>query len=558
MTPKTSRVLLLLILFFGLLIRVWGLDRIPIELFGDELDAGYQAYSLLKTGKDYLGNPFPLYLKSFSEYRAPLFIYSEVPTIAIWGLNESGVRMAPALWGVLSLWLLYLLLTKIYNRNIALLSTFLLAVTPWHLQYSRAAFEVTMLLAVVLAGVIFWLKSRKDSRFLPAALALLGATPLVYSSATGFIPFLIPLLWYFFRPAVSRRSLAVSAAMVIVFGLVYLQNFLGPQAGARLTAVGLLSDSKIADEITFKRGYDAGIPFAGFFHNRYVIFARETVKNYFTAFSPQFLALDGDPNPAHSAIGGGFGELWHVAYLLAIIGVGTWVVRRQRGDLFLVGWLAIAPISSAVTIGGGLHATRLFLMLPPLVAASATGVVTLIKFVRSGFTRSLTVGIVGSALVLEMVFFAHHYLIHYRIESWRAWQYGYKAAMQSLPDKAPLTFISYRGEPTLIRYLFYQKVEPTWFQRNFVIDQFTPQIIPGFNGFNVGPKLWFGNLQEGVAVEKFLTPGSVYLAVQGQDIPGDWDWSKTPPVGMTALRTVNDPEFGKPLLEVVTREAVTK
>ncbi len=73
---KTSASYLLgLILVLALFLRIWQLDRVPPSLFGDELDVGYQAYSILKTGRDYMGNFLPIDIQSFAEYRTPLFIY---------------------------------------------------------------------------------------------------------------------------------------------------------------------------------------------------------------------------------------------------------------------------------------------------------------------------------------------------------------------------------------------------------------------------------------------------------------------------------------------------
>ena len=70
-------------------LRSYRLDY--VELFGDELDAGYQAYSIMTTGRDYYGNFMPTYMHSFSEWRAPGLMYSMVLFIKIFGLNEWGV-----------------------------------------------------------------------------------------------------------------------------------------------------------------------------------------------------------------------------------------------------------------------------------------------------------------------------------------------------------------------------------------------------------------------------------------------------------------------------------
>ena len=49
---------LLVILLLALVIRVWNLNTIPPHLTPDEAALGYNAYSILKTGKDEYGNFF--------------------------------------------------------------------------------------------------------------------------------------------------------------------------------------------------------------------------------------------------------------------------------------------------------------------------------------------------------------------------------------------------------------------------------------------------------------------------------------------------------------------
>src|SRR3989344_7442434 len=129
--------ILIFILLLALVLRVFRLDDTPISLFGDEIDVGLQAYSILETGKDYFGNSFPLMFKSFEEVRLPLFIYSAVPMVGIFGLNEWGVRLTGVFWGMLGILGAYLLIKKLYGLKVALISSFILAITPWHLQFSR-------------------------------------------------------------------------------------------------------------------------------------------------------------------------------------------------------------------------------------------------------------------------------------------------------------------------------------------------------------------------------------------------------------------------------------
>src|SRR3989344_5707483 len=93
------KVFLTIILFAAAFLRLWKLEEVPVSLFGDELDVGYQAYSILQTGRDYQGNFMPLHFHSLAEWRTPLYIYSAVPTVALFGITPYGVRLPAAFFG---------------------------------------------------------------------------------------------------------------------------------------------------------------------------------------------------------------------------------------------------------------------------------------------------------------------------------------------------------------------------------------------------------------------------------------------------------------------------
>ena len=112
---RNSLIIFLLIILLAAGLRIYKLDSIPPGLFGDEVDVGYQAYSLLNTGKDLTGRFLPFYLKSLSEFRTPLYIYSAVPFIGVFGLNEWGVRLPAVFWGLTSIIGMFLLSRKLFN-----------------------------------------------------------------------------------------------------------------------------------------------------------------------------------------------------------------------------------------------------------------------------------------------------------------------------------------------------------------------------------------------------------------------------------------------------------
>ena len=103
------KIILTVILLFAFLSRIVLIQSSPPALYIDEIDVGYQAYSILKTGKDYFGNNLPIAIHSFADYRAPLLIYLDIPFVAILGLNSLAVRLPSMIFGTLSIFAFYLL-----------------------------------------------------------------------------------------------------------------------------------------------------------------------------------------------------------------------------------------------------------------------------------------------------------------------------------------------------------------------------------------------------------------------------------------------------------------
>src|SRR3989344_4938577 len=92
----------ILITALAFLLRFWRLGEIPNGLYQDETAIGYNAYSIIQTGRDEYGKSLPLYFKSFGDYKLPVYIYATVPSILMLGLTELAVRAPSALFGSLS------------------------------------------------------------------------------------------------------------------------------------------------------------------------------------------------------------------------------------------------------------------------------------------------------------------------------------------------------------------------------------------------------------------------------------------------------------------------
>jgi 4-amino-4-deoxy-L-arabinose transferase-like glycosyltransferase len=428
---------LVLIILLAVFLRTYRLDNVPPALFGDEVDVGYQAYSLAKTGKDITGRFMPTYIRSIAEYRAPLFIYSAVPFISFFGLNEWGVRLPAAFWGILSILGLYLLVNHLFGRKVALLSALLLTLSPWHLQYSRASFEVTLLLFLLIYGCFFFVSFEKRRVNLLFSMLLFGLTPYTYSTASVFTPLLILILGVTYLPKL-RKDLTMSALAGLVLLITVFPAIISiykGEARERFQTVSIFQESVLLDKANLarvglehndingeKQTVNSNIEVL--FHNKPAIFTQVFSLNYLRAFSFEFLFGKGDPNYRHSIQE--MGELYLFELPLLLLGFYVLFTKvKLTNKIIVLGWLIIAPIPASLTFDGGFHSTRLILMLPPLIILNALGVSYLSERIKR-----LPFLIVSSLLlilaIIGVTFYIHRYYIHYPIESWRWWQIGYK------------------------------------------------------------------------------------------------------------------------------------
>lgn len=521
--------LLILILIFGAFLRIYGISNNPPSMFGDELDLGYQAYSILKTGRDYQGNFMPLNFHSLAEWRTPLYLYSAVPTVAVFGITPLGVRLPAVIFGILGILAIYFF-TKYFskNENIALISALLLAISPWHLQYSRAGFEVTEMIFVLLAGLAFFLKSLDDDKYLWVSVALITLTPWIYSTAKFFALFLLLFIFLFwFKEIVSMRKhskiKAVVAGLIVGLPLVYGIFFGG--ATQRFNYISVFSDPTTEPEIGALRTTDArargedGIGISPsvtdrLIHNKYTFWGERLLKNYLQAFSTEFLFIKGDPNPRQSV---GLGEMYRIE-IFALIGGLLFLLStksiKTKYKVFLIAWLLFAPIPAALTRDGGNHATRNILMLPPLMVLVSLGWYSVYHFAPKVY--KYIYGVVAILYLISMFFFAHEYVVHYPTTSERWWHYGWGESIKAIKDieaSYDRVIISMTGEPAWIFFAAYYNYDPRSWQTNFPIGNDIN--IDGFGKVSHIGKFAFGSPDPSIQIYglgKVIDSKTLYLA----------------------------------------------
>ena len=286
------------------------------------------------------------------------------------------------------------------------------------------------------------------------------------------------------------------------------------------------------------------------FVNKYTTTAEIITRNYLKAFSPDFLFGRGDPYFRHSS--GKSGEFPFFVFPLFILGL-FWAAKNisQKQIQFLLFLLLISPIPSSLTLDGANHATRLFVLVLGTTLVSSLSIHFLPE---KGLGKKLIITFFAFGLFLNLSFYLYNYYAHYKYQSWRYWHYGYNKIMPTLAKLAPdyqKVFINNTYQPALLPFVFFTKTNPTNFHHDFLTDNPNSFTENGFTGFKFGNKYFFGTVSKMEDLSTLLAPDTLYLAVQGKEVPGDWNWEKDPPAWAKVLSTVYDPQ-GFPLFYLVT------
>ncbi|MEK6819140.1 MAG: glycosyltransferase family 39 protein, partial [Nanoarchaeota archaeon] len=206
MISKYNKLLLVLIILLASFLRFNQLNTLP-ALNADEAAVVYNAYSLIQTGKDEHGHAWPIHFESFGDWKPGLFFYIVLPFVKFLGLNEWAVRIPGATLGVLTVLLVYLLVKELFkdrkleigNWKLEILAAALLAVSPWHIHFSRGGWEVNAGTFFIVLGLWAFLKGTRQNKWLVISTLAFVASLYTYHAARIVVPLLVMGLLIFYR-----------------------------------------------------------------------------------------------------------------------------------------------------------------------------------------------------------------------------------------------------------------------------------------------------------------------------------------------------------------------
>lgn len=447
----TALLLLLLVAIF-FVSRLYKIEQIPTSLYWDEASIGYNAYSVLQTGKDEWGEFLPIHFKAFGEYKLPVYIYSVAISEFFLGMNNVAVRFPAVLFSFGSLLLIYFITQKLTrSKKIALVSAFLFLIAPWFFIFSKTGYEATAGMFFFLAGIYFFLLYEKSLFFFVSSSACFLLALYSYNSFRVLFPFLgVLLVLYLLRksPRVIKRGW-----MIILFSLII---FL-------LGCIPIINLYRSDDGL--KRFSDVGIYQFGDSRSQAI---GHFFEQYIKHFNPQFLFLEGDTNlRSHT---GGVGELYWLQIIFILFGL--WIVIRKptAERLFIVGLLIISPIPAALTREAP-HALRAVFMVVPFTIISAIGIYYLSQ--RAKY-NSLLLGFIVCVFGFMSLVYYWRFLTVYPQLSATSWQYEYNTLFSHYSEhfsEYDHVLVSDKYAQPYIFYVFNQTIDPALFQTKKVLNE---------------------------------------------------------------------------------------
>ena len=449
--------LLILIISLAGMLRTWRLTGVPAGFHGDELGAGYNAYSLLKAGVDEYGKAWPI---SFRENISPLNFYLMIPFVTVFGPVELAVRLPGVIWGLGIIIVSYFLVKELFPRNkwLAEVTSLLLAVSPWHVQVSRIAHDAGLGLLVQTAAVWWFLKGLKQPNWLIASFGLFGLSLYAYHGPKVTTPLLLAALLLVWRKKVSWLRVRQG---VILFGIISLPLIVSmlttPLSDNRLVGVSILvREATLRPALEQAEGLPAILRLV--FYNPIAIYALAFLRQYFNYLNWDWLWFDNSFTRYFNVTGVGLMYLVELPFLL--VGIYELVKSRSREAKLVLLWLAIAPVAGAVTLGEP-NAGRAALMLPMLELITAWGMITAVK------KWSVKPVIIAGLMGLNLIWFGQQYLIQSPKQFAVQWAYGSKqATMLAAKYESQVDRIIFtdRYKQPYIFVLFYAHPEPEWLQ----------------------------------------------------------------------------------------------
>lgn len=466
---KNTKLVIFLILLAAALLRLPLLDQLPAGVTIDEAGQAVSAYSILKTGADEWGDFLPLNPRGFGDYKPPLFMYLLVPSVAVFGLTETAVRLPSAIAGILTVWIMFFLVRDLFkSRNAGLLASLMLAISPWHVYYSRLGWESNIGLMFFVLGIWLFVKGMEKGKFLGLSMLSFSLSALSYHSFKLLVPLMVlglGLIFWRQVKQVGKKTFISAGAVVLIFSLILGYGFIFSGASRRASDQAIVKEENLGE--LRKKQFDDKLPqpFNRVFNNKYSFAVSKVADNYLGYYSLSFLF---GPHRSDGSIlnfpSMGLLYIWQLPLIL--LGVAYLLKNKSKSSAVIFLWLLIAPIPASLT-QDYMHAGRAQALFPVLTIISATGLIYGFELLKNPQFKRAGLMAFGLIVIVSLVMRIDNYLFHTFNRPLGGLKQGYKEIIDFTESEkhkyGKIVFTKAHSEPHAFLG-FYAKTNPEDFQ----------------------------------------------------------------------------------------------
>jgi 4-amino-4-deoxy-L-arabinose transferase-like glycosyltransferase len=443
-------------------LHLWRLGSAPPGFYLDESAHAYNAYCIALTGADEYGVQYPMFFRSFGEFKDPVMVYSLVPFVKVFGLTQWAARLPGALY-LLATSIAFACLAQRYCRNkwLSVVAGFCFSLLPWIFTAGRPTTPYAAMLLGMTVGWGLMLRAFEKESYGCAIAAGAAWAFAMYSYSAGRMMTVLLLACFCVGYA---RMLRTRWKVGLVFAISWIGALIPMAVGVARVPHALTNRFQ---EVSIFRDHPAwGEAFY------------RMVSQYVEYFGPQFLFLKGDGNLRHHS---GFGGELFLFLVPAIVAGVYCLVRQARGRpeyRFLGLGLLVYPIAATLTVDP-MHSGRSIDGVIVWGLTAAVGADFLWQ--RRGMARGILV-VACCAGSVEMGLYLRDYFGPYQIRSRGRFDAAFTEALEDCFRIAGPTETVYISKHTFILWeiaaigadfkpevyadiLFFSKTDPRVYQR---------------------------------------------------------------------------------------------
>lgn len=338
-----------LILLFALFVRLFWLNLYPNNMTNDELHFVLNSKSVFlqfsNLGKTW--NPLSLSTIPHESSSELPFLLTSI-FIGIFPLGLVSSKLIYILFGLASIYLIYLICKKLFNEKIAVCTSLIYTISPWAIYVSRTAFDAPLAMFFFLQ-TLYLLLIYKNKKILLALIPAFLAFYCYIGTKIIFVPAIFIFSYYAFiknkKDFKYYLTILIFSVCLVLFYFIRLNNSDGSK---RIGELATPNSPAIIYQSQLERNQSLKTPLKLIYSNKYSVFLGTFLNKYITNFSTDIMFTKGDPSYLVSLWQHGYFYL--IDFILILFGLIGLYKFNKHAFFLIIFLIAISPIPEAIRI----------------------------------------------------------------------------------------------------------------------------------------------------------------------------------------------------------------